>query len=305
MAKAETKGASPTQQEKQIVPPEEVNKDLPATQSGGAIAKTDDIDYGEDAGAGMEGTDSNSFAIPFIGVLQSTSPQCVEGQAKYIPEARPGMFINTVTNKLYDGKTGIRFVAAAYRRAFLEWGPRQGEGGGFKGEFTADVIAKMRFDKKIIEMEGKLYEPLEGGVINPKRCNLFADTRMHYGLVLDAESGEWGNVLLSLTSTQIKKSKQLMTLLSGVRRTKADGTKIAPPTWASILHMTTVPESNDQGNWFGVKVELPLDNTGKVQDKQLYQSAKEFHDQVMKGLVTANHEVDPSASGSASQGDGF
>ena len=51
------------------------------------------LDFSADAGMGMEGADKSSFAIPFITMLQGLSPQLetVEG-------AKPGLFINTITN---------------------------------------------------------------------------------------------------------------------------------------------------------------------------------------------------------------
>jgi len=259
------------------------------------------IDYTVDAGAGMENTSTESFAIPFLAVLQSNSPQCVEGDAKYIPEAKPGMLMNTVTNALYSGKEGALFVPSAYKRSFLLWGPRQGEGGGFKGEHTAEQVAEMRASKKLLEVEGRLYEPLADGTVNPKRCNRMADTRLHYGILIDEKTGEYGPVLFSLTSTQIKKSKQLMSALSTVRVTLQDGRKIQPPTFANVVRITTVPESNDQGNWFGVKLALE----GRVEDAGIYADAKAFHDNVLKGLATANYEAAAPEAGGEGRGEGF
>lgn len=254
------------------------------------------IDYGADVGAGMENADADTFAIPFLTVLQSNSPQCVEGESKYMEDARPGMILNTVTNKLYDGKEGVLFVPSHYRRVFLCWGPRQGEGAGFKGEFNADQIAKMRESRQIVEFEGRLYQPLQDGSVNPKKCTRYADTRLHYGLTIDEDTGEVQSVLLSLSSTQIKKSKQLMSALSAVRVQLADGRKVPAPTFANIVRVTTVPESNDQGNWFGVKMAI----VSKVDDANVYAAGKAFHDQVVSGRATAQH-AEESTAGAAEE----
>lgn len=269
-----------------------------ATQQGGAVAA---LDYGKDAGLGMENTTADSFAIPFLAVIQSNSPQCVQGDAKFMPEARPGMFLNTVTNKLYAGDRGVLIVPVAYRRAFLQWGPRQGEGGGFKGEHTAEAVAKLRAERKVVEFEGRLYEPMADGSVNPKRCNRYADTRMHYCMLLDESTAEYTPVLVSLTSTQIKKSKQLMSALSSVRVTTPQGQKIQPPTFANTVRVTSVPESNDQGNWHGVKFALE----GQVTDKSVYESAKGFHDNVIKGSVTANFAESEAPGADAAQPGAF
>lgn len=286
-----TKGKSQQPEQKQ----QEVAK-----QEGGAVAVG--IDFGADAGAGMEGTSAESFAIPFLAVLQSNSPQCVQGDGKFMQDARPGMLLNTVNNKLFDGQKGALFVQSAYRRAFLQWGPRQGEGGGFKGEATIDEVARLRAERKVVEFEGKLYEPMSDGSVNPKRCNRFADTRMHYGMVVDESNGEFSPVLVSLTSTQIKKSKQLMSALTSMRVTVTkDGKqqRIQPPTFGVVVRIQTVPESNEQGNWFGVKFTVE----GTVKDQSLYHAAKGFHDSVLKGSVTANY-AEAAAAGDTEGGAG-
>ena len=52
--------------------------------------------FANDAGRGMEEADKDSYAIPFLAILQGLSPQIesVEG-------ARPGMICNTITNELF------------------------------------------------------------------------------------------------------------------------------------------------------------------------------------------------------------
>lgn len=260
------------------------------------------MDFAADAGAGMEGTTQDSFAIPFLSVLQANSPQVTQGDAKYMPEARPGMLLNTVSGTLYDGQKGALFVPAAYRRAFLQWGPRQGENAGFRGEHRPEEIEKMRAERRIVEMEGRLYAPLEDGSVNPKRSPTFRDTRMHYGMLLsDDTQADFMPVLLSLTSTQIKKSKQLMSALTAVKVTLSDGRKITPPTFANVVRVTTVPESNDQGNWFGVRFTVE----GQVANADLYQAAKEFHGNVLKGSVNVNHEAAADAGAASTEGGGF
>ena len=51
----------------------------------------------QDAGAGLEHMDKEDFALPFLRLLASNSPEVsdVEG-------ARPGMFYNSVTGQLHD-----------------------------------------------------------------------------------------------------------------------------------------------------------------------------------------------------------
>jgi len=241
------------------------------------------IDFAGDAGAGMEGADKESFAIPFLRVIQKTSPQVDEAAPEYDANAAPGMLLNTVTGRLYDGKKkGVTFLPCAFQRRFLLWAPRN-EDGGFGGEYLPEDVAALRAEGKAVLVDGALYQPDDNGKVNPKKSSRYADTRGHFGLLV--EDGKASPVLLSLVSTQIKKSKQLMSILTEARVETANGLQ-SPPTWMSKIKITTVLESNDQGSWYGVRFEAD----GFIEDGDLYAAGKAFHDQIIAGEAKANYE---------------
>lgn len=237
------------------------------------------IDLAADAGGGMEGTDAESFAIPFLTVLQKGSPQVDEDEGAFVKGAKQSMFINSVTEELFDGKKGLEFIPCAYQRRFIRWGAKK-QGGGFKGEYTPDQVEKMRENGEIKEVNGKLLIPTEQGVLDVDISDMVKDTRNHFGLV-KGKSG-WSQVLLSLSSTQIKKSRALMSMLNQIK--VGD---ITPPTYYNIVHVTTVPESNDQGSWHGVKFHL-MGDVGK--DPALYNEAKEFSQAISTKKVNVNYQ---------------
>ena len=247
----------------------------------------------EDAGAGMETADKDSFAIPFLSVLQKISPQVDEAEAEYIEGAKAGMLLNTVTQKLYDGKTGVIFLPCAYQRRFLRWGPRGTSDGGFKGEIMPEEAARLRDAGEVVDKEGKLYFPLNDGSIDEKKCDHLADTRNHFGILVDEETGEAQQVLLSLGSTQIKKSKMLMSLLNSAKIKGPKGL-VTPPTWANRIRLTTAQESNDKGSWMGLKVQ-PAEPKF-VQSKDLYDIGKAFHATIASGEAKVNYEAAPGAA---------
>ena len=237
-----------------------------------------EFDFGNDAGAGMEGADADSFAVPFLGAIQTNSPYVIEGEAKFIEAAKAGMLINTVTEELFDGKEGILFVPCAYQRRFIRWGARK-QGGGFKGEYTAKQVETMREAGEVKELDGRLYCPTEHGVLDPDISDNIKDTRNHFGMIKVGDT--WQNCLLSLASTQIKKSKALMTMLDMV---KYGG--VTPPTWFNVYRVTTVPESNDEGNWYGVKFTA---EGNLAEDREAYDQGKSFHDLVAAGEANVNY----------------
>jgi len=243
------------------------------------------IDFASDAGAGMENAGQESFAIPFLSVLQKGSPQVDEASGAAIEGARAGMFFESVTGRLFSGKEGVMVVPCSYRREFLRWAARA-NGAGFKGAYTPEMVADMRAKGQIVELDGRLYAPESDRTVNPERSDRFNDTRNHYVLMIDTESGAWTEALLSLTSTQIKKSKMLMSALASVKLKNVAGQMYTPPTFANFVRVTSVAESNDKGNWFGVKFEL----AGQVDRTEVYAAAKAFHANIIKGDVQVKYD---------------
>lgn len=258
----------------------------------------DNAMFAQDAGQGMENASAESFAIPFVSVLQKGSPQVDEASGAAIEGAKAGMFFENVTGRMYDGKQGISIVPCSYKRVFIRWGAKD-IGGGFKGEIAPEDIAEMRARGEIKELDGQLLAPAEDGTVNPKKSDVFKDTRNHYILLVDNDTGAWTEALLSLTSTQIKKSKMLMSALASVKVKGAAGL-FTPPTFANVVSVKTLGESNDKGTWFGVKFEL----SGFVSRPEIYAAAKAFHASVAKGAVTAKYEEDV-AGAPEQQGTGF
>lgn len=263
-----------------------------------AVAAMDAAMFAADAGQGMEGAGQESFAIPFLGVLQKGSPTVDEALPTYNPAHRAGMFFENVTGQVFDGKAGVTIVPCSYRREFLRWGAKDA-GGGFKGSYAPEVVAEMRASGEIVEVDGQLYVPLEDGTINDKKCDKFRDNRCHYVLILDEATGAWKEAVLSLSSTQIKKSKMLMSSLACVKFKNASGQMFTPPTFANLVKVTSVGESNDKGTWFGYKFEI----TGVVSRQEVYAAAKAFHANVSSGAVAVKHESDTAAT--PAQADGF
>lgn len=282
MAKAPAKT-----KEKTAELPEEATTHEVAVKAATNIAISEIPDFGDDAGAGLSEVDKDSLAIPFLVVLQSNSPQCNEADGKYIEGARAGMLWNSVSNALYPGKVGVYFMLSEYQRRFIHWGARGTPSAGFKGEHFPEDAERWKAEGVVIEQDGKLLYPFPNtGELNKDICDRLTDTRNHFGVIYDAETGNASRVLLSLSSTQIKKSKTLLSILSELKIPNKSGQKVTPPTWYSLMHLTTVPESNEKGSWFGLKVEharvLDLTNADEI---EAYNIAKKFHQDVHAGTA--------------------
>ena len=250
----------------------------------GALATAEFMDMADFGGQGFEGTDKDSYAIPFIQILQKMSPQVDEDDPKHIEGAKPGMFLNTVTGKVFDGREGLQIIPCAFRRTFIHWGNRKGSGdGGFKGEYTPEEVKAMKDDGKLIELKGKLWFPSEDGTVDTDENDYVADTRSHFIMVIEPD-GTVSQTLLPLSSTQIKASKVLMTALSN-RKVDTPAGRKTPPTFANIVRMRTRGMSNEHGSWSGVEFSLE----GLVSNADIYQDARDFYRSVQAGDVNVDH----------------
>lgn len=249
------------------------------------------LDFSADAGAGLEGADAKSFAIPFIALLQGLSPQCEPVKDGGVEGAKPGLFINSITNELFEE---VFVVPAAFKREFLRWAPRS-SGGGYKGNYPAiDVdlnrVAGMSTHNGVIMMDVPEGQPAFDEKGAPK-YDILTDTRNHFVLAKN-KAGGWFPALVSLSSTQIKKSKKWMSLIQGIELNKTDGSAYNPPSFSHIYKLTSVKEENAKGKWQGVQIEL----FGQVESADLYARAKKFNQDVIAGQVEVAPPVQESGA---------
>ena len=226
------------------------------------------IDYTSDCGAGFEDADSSAYAIPFLRMLQSGSPQAKKKDPAYIQGAEEGDLINTVTEKIYKGDEGVTIIPCHFLEKFNKWVPNRG---GFRGSLSpADYAETQKQRIKITNQQGEQIEveaDMEG--------NVLTDTREHYCLLVEPD-GSYVEVLIALSSTQLKRSKQWMTVMRGLRK---NGRTV--PMFSQVYRLSSIGEQNDKGSWCSHKFE----HIGEVQYAELYEAAKMFHESVRGGRV--------------------
>lgn len=247
-----------------------------AKKAGGTLAKKEEhlpaaagLSFEEDAGMGLEGADKASFAIPFIFILQPLSPVVAEST---VEGAKAGMFMNNITNELF---TEVDVVPVAFQRRFLRWAPRK-LGGGYKGEYNPADVESGAVEGVVRDESGRYW--FDG---TDKDANdALKDTRMHFVLLV-RDDGSFTPALISMASTQIKRSKKWLSRIQNIQVRGASGKLFTPPSFSHVYRLTTVKESNDQGIWWSYEI----DTKGPVQDPELYAAAKAFHAQVATGAV--------------------
>ena len=90
-------------------------------------------DYGEDAGLGFEEQTAADLIIPFMRVLDSSTKGIAKGELN----ARPGDWINTVSEEIWTREDGFLFTPCMTMRRFVRWRKRD-DGGGFRGQMKPD-----------------------------------------------------------------------------------------------------------------------------------------------------------------------
>jgi hypothetical protein len=108
------------------------------------------------------------------------------------------MIYNNVTGELFDGATGIELIPCAFSQTFVEWRTRD-SGGGLVAEYDSVSGTALRGNCK---RNDKNQDILPNG-------NQLNDTRNHY-VLFKTDDGLWEPALLSMTSTQIKTSRNWM-----------------------------------------------------------------------------------------------
>ncbi len=249
-----------------------------AEPNGGLPAEIPAINFAQDAGKGTETADRKSFAIPFLMILQGQSPELEK-----IDGARPGMFYNNITNELFKEAF---VIPCAFRRRFIRWAPRE-DGGGYKGEFDPIDVETGKVEGMTKDQDDQRYYIGD---------DFLSDTRNHFVLVR-SEKGGWSPAVLSLKSTQIKKSKRWMSRIQSVEMTRVEnGVNISfnPASYSHVYRLRSVKEENTQGAWWGVEVDM----VGPVTDAQVYGKAKTFSLAVNAGEVeTAVPQTDTPVDG--------
>jgi len=137
----------------------------------------------------------------------------------------------------------------------------------------------------VIDFEGRLYFPLADGSVHEKKCDILGDHRNHFGLVI-GKDGMPQQVLMSLASTQIKHSKVLMSLLQQKKVETPNG-MVTPPTFLNMVRITTRPEQNEKGSWYGYNFKLE----GTVTNKAMYQAGRDMHKAVANDDVNVNYSA--------------
>lgn len=188
-------------------------------------------DYIKDEQRGSENVGQQDIIIPRLEIVQALSPAVKDGDAGFIPEARPGMLMNSVSKQLY-GKE-VMVIPVIYIKQWLVWGKRKDENGkplpgGFHGGYNTPEEANARFNE-------------EGG----EKANLeIVDTPQHLCLLINTSTGRTEEVMISMPKTKAKISRQWNSM---VRMAGGD-------RFSRVYRVTSALEKKTQGDYYNFAI---------------------------------------------------
>ena len=232
-----------------------MNDNQVATQQEGGLPST--ALYEGDAHAGFENVKTSSLALPILKLLQNGSGEAQKRNQNYVEGAEPGMFLNTVTKKLYDGAKGIEVIPCHYKLEYQEWADF-GTGSGRPENIydaNSDILSKTKNEM------GK--DRLENG-------NYIQTVGQHYVLIRDGNSTE--NALISMSSSQGKVSRKWNSMMMSITLDGKNG-PYTPPSFSHKYKITSVLNSGKGNQWYGFNVT----KVGPVEEPALYERAKKFY----------------------------
>jgi hypothetical protein len=250
--------------------------EVAVTETGTSLAHLEDA-FASQAGEGLENVQSKDLVIPRITILQALSPQIQPKKPEYIKGAQAGDICDIGTGEIFEAP--LEFLPVHYVKQWLEWAPRSSGKGLVKVHDTDEILDHC-------QMNAKNQSHTSDG-------NLIQETAQFYGLNLSAGGRR---CFLPLSSTQLKKARRWLTLAMSERAVRGDGTAYNPPLFYRVYNLSTVEESNPNGDWAGWKIERGLKLSEHPDAAILFTEAVAFRDTLKSGKAKSDFAIEGHSS---------
>jgi len=228
---------------------------VPAKRSATEVAEYDDS-FEQYAGEGLEKVGARDVLIPRLGILQALSPQVKKQRPEYIEGAKEGLICDLGTRDLIGEQ--LHFLPVMYNKVWVEWAPRESKRGIVRIHNDDGILARCGVNDR--------NQPItEDG-------NLIAETAQFFGFNIDRDMRR---SFLPMASTQLKIARQWMTLATGEKLRRADGTTYQAPIFYRSWELSTVPTSDGDNDWYLWKVEPGPSLPELFPDRELMRSIME------------------------------
>jgi hypothetical protein len=224
-----------------------------------------------DAGRGVSQKAEDQL-LPILYVLQTNSPQVNKRGSDYVEGAEAGhFFLRGALVPIRDGVIGVEAIPCAMDHVFIEWFPgRQG--------FVA------RHAEQPADVESRMVQDVDGprrSLVRSTNNNIVQDTREFF-LLIDGRP-----YVFPCYGTRHTFARRWQSHFNQYRHPQTGGLL---PSFARKYLLTTVPMSNGQGQWYGIK----FDDLGWVSEAE-YSAARALYEIVARGAQRVEAPINGSA----------
>jgi hypothetical protein len=240
-----------------------------------AMAVVDELDLSQDAGAGFEDVVPTDLVLPFWKLLQSAGNETKRTEPEYIKGATEGMWLDTVSKRLYRDITVIPCKMVTH---YIEWRKRNDGGGMIKNHGTERAILDQTHRD---EKTGK--DTLDNGheVITTATwfCLVIGGKEINTAITDDpgTEIEMLTRAVITFQSTALKASRGWVSMAQALLfRDPKDNKQYQPPMFAMTYLLTCVGTRNDAGSWVLPVVKQAGRTTDYPNAGALIKAAREY-----------------------------
>ena len=223
----------------------------------------------EMAGQGQEYVTARDQKLPILKILYANSPVLDESDGKYVETAKQGDIWSETSGTVWKGKKGVIVVPCLYINTFNEWKD--------KGDSPGRPVA--------IHTDPSVMSDTSRGADNKDRLengNYIEDTGNHFVYILDEDYNPIEQALITMKSTQKKKSKTWNSMIMS-RRSQGKSGFFNPPSWSTGV-ANTYRGSIAQNSWYGWVVEFDkFLNSSK--NLKVLETTQAFYQNAMKSDI--------------------
>lgn len=211
------------------------------------VVVANDLDLTSDAGSGFEDVQATDLVLPFWKLLQGANPETKRTEPEYIKGATEGMWLDTVSKRLYRD---IVVIPCKMVTHYIEWRKRNEGGGMIKNHGTdRSILDKTHRD----EVTGK--DTLDNGheVITTATWFVLVIGGKEINPSINDDPGTeiefLTRAVITFQSTALKASRGWVSLAQALRLRNKDNVPYQPPMFAMTYILSCVGTRNDAGSW--------------------------------------------------------
>jgi hypothetical protein len=212
----------------------------PAKQDKAELPSADVLEQFEaKAGVGFEKVGARDILIPRLAIMQTLSPQLKRNKPQYIEGAKEGDIVDVGVKDIIGDR--LHYLLCHYSKVWIEWAPRD----------TGRGIVRIHQDDRILAECGlnDRNQPITN------EGNLVQETAQFFGFNLDREMRA---SFLPMSSTQLKIARHWMTLATGEKLPRRDGSLYQAPIFYRSFELTTRDTTDGDNDWKLWNVERSL-----------------------------------------------